>query len=64
LNSILIYLHSNLTAQGQLQSEHKLRYKNKRTQIKPQCFDDGDDDDDDNNNNNNNNNIMLRKCEI
>jgi hypothetical protein len=36
-NSILIYLHANLTAQGQLQSEHKLGYRNKRTQIKPQC---------------------------
>jgi hypothetical protein len=24
-NSILIYLHANLTAQGQLQSEHELK---------------------------------------
>jgi hypothetical protein len=32
-NSIRIYLHANLTAQGQLQSEHELRYRNKGTQI-------------------------------
>jgi hypothetical protein len=50
-NSILIYLHDNLTAQGQLQSEHELGYRNKRTQIKSQCEQVS------NNNNNINNNI-------
>jgi hypothetical protein len=33
-NSILIYLHANLTAQGQLQSKHERRGKeNKNTYI-------------------------------
>jgi hypothetical protein len=53
-NSILIYLHANLTAQGQLQSEHELRDTNKLTQIKSQC--DSEEQVSNNNNNNNNNN--------
>jgi hypothetical protein len=51
--SIRIYLHANLTAQDQLQSEHELRYRNKCTQTKPQC----DSEEQVSNNNNNNNNI-------
>jgi hypothetical protein len=56
-NSILIYLHANLTAQGQLQSEHELRYRNKCTQIKPQCDSEEQVSSNNNNNNNINNNI-------
>jgi hypothetical protein len=57
-NSILIYVLANLTAQGQLQSEHELGYRNKRTQIKPQCEQVSNYNN--NNNNNNNNRIMYK----
>jgi hypothetical protein len=62
-NSVLIYLHANLTAQGQIQSEHELRDTNKRTQIKPQC-DSEDQVSNINSNNNNINNNISSKHEI
>jgi hypothetical protein len=48
--------------QGQLQSEHELRYTNKRTQIKPQC--DSEEQVSNNNNNNNINNNINSKMEL